>query len=287
MEAYLAEVLWIVILGFIIAFILSFAVGANDVANSFATSVGSGVLTFRQACYLATIFEIAGAILLGYKVSDTMRKGILDVDLFEGNEKQLMIGMLSALIGCAIWLLIATWFKVPVSTTHSIVGATVGFGMVAHGTKGLNVKSLITIAASWVVSPVMSGLISVALFMLINRFILKARQPFNAGIIALPFIYAITVFINVLSITLDGSKRERIQTINCFRHSFLFFLQCLKWITFLFGLCLQSQQPLQSLSDSQPSFSLLHGNEEKFWGQTLKQFQKNHQQWKKDLTEAS
>lgn len=206
MEAYLADVLWIVILGFIIAFVLSFAVGANDVANSFATSVGSGVLTFRQACYLASIFEIAGAVLLGYKVSDTMRKGILDVTLFEGNEQQLMYGMLSALIGCAIWLLLATWFKVPVSTTHSIVGATVGFGMVAHGTKGLNIKALSLIVSSWVVSPLMSGLISIALFMVINRFILKANRPFNAGLISLPFIYALTVFINVLSITLDGSK---------------------------------------------------------------------------------
>ena len=206
MEAYLVDVLWIVILGFFIAFILSFAVGANDVANSFATSVGSGVLTFRQACYLASVFEIAGAILLGYKVSDTMRKGILDVTMYEGNEKQLMLGMLSALIGCAIWLLIATWFKVPVSTTHSIVGATVGFGLVAHGTKGLNVKSLLKIVSSWVVSPISSGLLSIGIFMLISKFILKAKRPFKAGLVALPFIYAITVFINVLSITLDGSK---------------------------------------------------------------------------------
>lgn len=210
MEPYLSEVLWIVILGFILSFILAFGVGANDVANSFATSIGSGVLTFRQACYLASVFEIAGAILLGYKVSDTMRKGILDVEVYEGNERQLMFGMLSALAGCAIWLLVATYFKLPVSTTHSIVGATVGFGLVAHGTNGLNMTTLITIALSWVVSPVMSGLISVAVFMLINRFILKAAKPLNSGLIALPLIYGITIFINVLSITLDGSKCKKI-----------------------------------------------------------------------------
>lgn len=208
MEAYLSEVLWIVILGFILAFILAFGVGANDVANSFATSIGSGVLTFRQACYLASIFEIAGAILLGYKVSDTMRKGILDVNEYVGNEEQLMYGMLSALAGCAIWLLIATYFKLPVSTTHSIVGATVGFGLVANGTNGVKGWQLLTIALSWVVSPVMSGLISVALFMVINRFILKAQRPFKAGVTALPIIYALTIFINVLSITFDGSKRK-------------------------------------------------------------------------------
>lgn len=209
MEPYFSEVLWIVILGFILAFILAFGVGANDVANSFATSIGSGVLTFRQACYLASIFEIAGAILLGYKVSDTMRKGILEVDEYVGNEQQLMYGMLSALAGCAIWLLIATYFKLPVSTTHSIVGATVGFGLVANGTKGIQGSKLLTIALSWIVSPVMSGLISVALFMVIHRFILKAERPFKAGLRALPIIYALTIFINVMSITFDGSKRKQ------------------------------------------------------------------------------
>lgn len=206
MEPYLSEVLWIVILGFILAFILAFGVGANDVANSFATSIGSGVLTFKQACYLASFFEIAGSILLGYKVSDTIRKGILDVNIYDGNEKQLMLGMLAALIGCAIWLLVATYFKLPVSTTHSIVGATVGFGLVANGTKGIQYMQLITIVVSWVVSPLLSGLISVAIFWLIYRFILSANRPLRAGLIALPFIYAITIFINVLSITFDGSK---------------------------------------------------------------------------------
>lgn len=209
MEPYLSEVLWIVILGFILAFILAFGVGANDVANSFATSIGSGVLTFRQACYLASVFEVAGSILLGYKVSDTIRKGILDVNIYEENEPQLMMGMLAALIGCSIWLLIATYFKLPVSTTHSIVGATVGFGLVANGVKGIHYMTLVTIVVSWVVSPLLSGLVSVAIFWLIYRFILRANKPFKNGLIALPFIYGITIFINVLSITFDGSKCKK------------------------------------------------------------------------------
>lgn len=202
----MSDVLWMVILGFIFAFILAFGVGANDVANSFATSIGSGVLTFRQACYLASVFEVAGAVLLGYKVSDTIRRGILEVSDYKGNEQQLMYGMMAALIGCSIWLLTATYFKLPVSTTHSIVGATVGFGLVANGTQGLKWKTLSTIALSWVISPVMSGIISVLLFMVINWLILKARQPFRAGLIALPLIYGITIFINVLSIVWGGSK---------------------------------------------------------------------------------
>lgn len=209
MDPYLSEVVWIVVLGFIVAFIVAFGVGANDVANSFATSVGSGVLTFRQACYLASVFECAGAILIGYKVSDTIRKGILDIDVYEGNEEQLMLGMLAALIGSAVWLLIATYFKLPVSATHSVVGATVGFGLVAQGAKGLQYMQLVTIAASWVVSPLLSGAITVALYLIIHYSILKANQPFKAGLISLPLIYGVVIFINVLSITWDGSKREQ------------------------------------------------------------------------------
>lgn len=206
MEAYLAEVLWIVVLGFIIAFIVAFGVGANDVANSFATSVGSGVLTFRQACYLASVFECAGAILIGYKVSDTIRKGILDVSVFDGDERTLMLGMLSALIGSAVWLLVATYFKLPVSATHSVVGATVGFGLVAKGANGLQYMQLVTIAASWIVSPLLSGLITVGLYLLIHYFVLKANNPLKAGFISLPVVYCVVVFINVLSVTFDGSK---------------------------------------------------------------------------------
>lgn len=206
METYSSEVLWIVILGFIISFILAFAIGANDVANSFATSVGSGVLTIKQACYLGSVFEIAGAILLGYKVSDTIRKGIFDIDLYKGSEKELMLGMLSALAGCAIWLLIATYFKLPVSTTHSIVGSSVGFGLVARGFTSIKWKEIYVIFASWVISPIMAGIISVAIYMLIYKFILKANEPFKAGIRALPIIWGAVLLVNVLSITLDGSR---------------------------------------------------------------------------------
>lgn len=142
LSPYSLDVVWLVVLSFIIAFVLAVAVGANDVANSYGTSVGSGVLSFRQACILATIFETSGSVLLGYKVADTMRKGIIDVTLFEGNEKVLMMGMLSALIGSSIWLVIATFFAFPVSTTHSIVGSTIGFSLVVNGFKGLRADKL-------------------------------------------------------------------------------------------------------------------------------------------------
>lgn len=95
----LTEYMWLLIIGFIIAFILAFSVGANDVANSFGTAVGSGVVTLRQACILATVFETVGSVLLGAKVSETIRKGIIDVGMYNGSEHVLMAGSISSMFG--------------------------------------------------------------------------------------------------------------------------------------------------------------------------------------------
>ncbi|KAL7732381.1 hypothetical protein ACLKA6_004359 [Drosophila palustris] len=206
METYSPDLLWMVIIGFLIAFVLAFGIGANDVANSFGTSVGSGVLTIRQACVLATICEISGAVLIGYKVSDTMRKGILEVSLYEGSEDVLMLGCVSALASSAVWLLVATFLKLPISGTHSIVGSTIGFSLVARGMQGLKWSTLGTIVGSWFISPVMSGLVSILLFLAIRRFILRAKEPLKAGFRSLPIFYGATFFINVISVVLDGPK---------------------------------------------------------------------------------
>lgn len=206
MDPYSPELLWMIIVGFLIAFVLAFGIGANDVANSFGTSVGSGVLTIRQACVLATVCEISGAVLIGYKVSDTMRKGILEVGLYEGSEKELMMGCMSALASSAIWLLVATFLKLPISGTHSIVGSTIGFSLVARGTQGLKWSTLGTIVGSWFISPVMSGIVSISLFVLIRKFILRSSDPLKAGLASLPVFYGATFFINFISIILDGPK---------------------------------------------------------------------------------
>lgn len=206
MEPFSADILWLVILGFVIAFILAFGIGANDVANSFGTSVGSGVLTIRQACWLATICEVSGAVLIGYKVSDTMRKGILDVEMYKGTEQELMLGCLSALASSALWLLVATFFKLPISGTHSIVGSTIGFSLVARGMQGLKWSTLGTIVGSWFISPVLSGMMSVTLFWLIRKFILCAKNPLKAGLRSLPLFYGVTLAVNIFSIVHDGPK---------------------------------------------------------------------------------
>ncbi|XP_029161276.1 sodium-dependent phosphate transporter 2 [Nylanderia fulva] len=203
---YDESLIWIVVAGFIVAFILAFGIGANDVANSFGTSVGAGVLTIFQACVLATFFEIAGAVLIGYKVSDTMRKGILDVSLYEGHEKELMLGALSSLAGSGIWLLLATALRLPISGTHSIVGATVGFSLVCRGTAGVKWMALVNIAASWFASPILSGIVSFSIFWILRKYVLHSHEPFEQGLYVLPVVYGLTVAINIMSIALDGPK---------------------------------------------------------------------------------
>ncbi|XP_063156415.1 sodium-dependent phosphate transporter 2 isoform X2 [Candoia aspera] len=201
----LEEYLWMVIVGFIIAFILAFSVGANDVANSFGTAVGSGVVTLRQACILASIFETTGSVLLGAKVGETIRKGIIDVNLYDNSTGLLMAGEVSAMVGSAVWQLIASFLKLPISGTHCIVGSTIGFSLVAIGTRGVQWMELVKIVASWFISPLLSGMMSGALFLLIRFFILNKEDPVPNGLRVLPIFYAATITINVFSIMYTGA----------------------------------------------------------------------------------
>lgn len=201
----LESYLWMVIVGFIIAFVLAFSVGANDVANSFGTAVGSGVVTLKQACILASIFETLGSMLLGAKVGETIRKGIIDVSLYNDTVPVLMAGEVSAMVGSAVWQLIASFLKLPISGTHCIVGATIGFSMVAIGTKGVQWIQLVKIVSSWFISPLLSGLMSGLLFLLIRHFILNKDDPTPNGLRALPLFYASTIGINTFSILYTGA----------------------------------------------------------------------------------
>ncbi|KAM6389805.1 sodium-dependent phosphate transporter 1-like [Rhynochetos jubatus] len=197
--------LWMLVLGFIIAFVLAFSVGANDVANSFGTAVGSGVVTLRQACILASIFETVGSVLLGAKVSETIRKGLIDVNMYNSMQQLLMAGSISAMFGSAVWQLVASFLKLPISGTHCIVGATIGFSLVAKGQEGVKWSELLKIVLSWFISPLLSGIMSAILFFLVRRFILRKADPVPNGLRALPIFYACTVGINLFSIMYTGA----------------------------------------------------------------------------------
>ncbi|XP_076019678.1 sodium-dependent phosphate transporter 1-B-like [Genypterus blacodes] len=201
----LTEYMWLLIVGFIIAFVLAFSVGANDVANSFGTAVGSGVVTLRQACILATVFETVGSVLLGAKVSETIRKGIIDVDMYKGSEHVLMAGSVSAMFGSAVWQLAASFLRLPISGTHCIVGATIGFSLVAKGQQGVKWLELLRIVGSWFLSPLLSGIMSGIVFYFVRVFILQKKDSVPNGLKALPVFYAITMGINIFSIMFAGA----------------------------------------------------------------------------------
>ncbi|CAD5220632.1 unnamed protein product [Bursaphelenchus okinawaensis] len=200
------DTLWMIIVGFFVAFILAFAIGANDTANSFGTSVGSKVLTLQMAYILATIFETMGAVLLGYQVTDTIRKGVIDVSIYEGAEKELMLGQVSVLAACACWLLIATVFKLPVSTTHSIIGATIGYSVVLRGWAGIQYSQVFNIFASWFLSPALAGAISASLYVVLDHIILRKKDSFKRGLQALPIIYLICTCFNIFAVVYNGSS---------------------------------------------------------------------------------
>ena len=160
------------VLGF--GLFMAWGIGANDVANAMGTSVGSGALTLKQAIIIAAIFEFLGAFLAGGEVTSTIRKGIIDPAVFEAIPDKFVLGMLSALLAAATWLLIASHRGWPVSTTHSIVGAIVGFSAVVVSVDAVNWSKVGEISASWVVSPLLAGSIAWLLYKSVDALVLTA-----------------------------------------------------------------------------------------------------------------
>ena len=156
---------------------MAWAIGANDVANSMGTSVGSGAITVGGAIVIAGTFEFLGAFLAGGEVTSTIRKGIIDAEALEHDPDLLVVGMLSALLAAAAWLTVASRFGWPVSTTHSIVGAIIGFAVVAIGIEAVHWWDVATIAASWVVTPVIAGLIAFLLVLSVQWLIFDKDDP--------------------------------------------------------------------------------------------------------------
>ncbi len=194
------------IIGCLCGFFMAWGIGANDVANAMGTSVGSRALTITQAVLVACIFEFAGAYLAGGEVTSTIRKGIIEVGILENSPELLVYGMTSALLAAGIWLLIASYFGWPVSTTHSIVGAIVGFSAVGISVDAVNWGKVLSIVASWVVSPVMAGTISFLLFTSVRRLILQSDNPFMSAKRYVPFYMFLAGFTVSMVTFLKGLK---------------------------------------------------------------------------------
>ena len=188
---------------------MAWGIGANDVANAMATSVGSKALTIKQAILVAAIFEFAGAVLAGGEVTSTIRKGIVDADLLSGREdgaELLVYGMLAALLAAGTWLLIASKNGWPVSTTHSIVGAIVGFAAVGIGVDAVQWGKVGTIVMSWVVSPLTAGFIAYLIYRSVQRLILSQEDPLAKAKRYVPVYMFLAAFTITLVTILKGLK---------------------------------------------------------------------------------
>ncbi|KAI9680627.1 MAG: hypothetical protein M1817_004067 [Caeruleum heppii] len=198
---------YIFAIGMIFAFLDAWNIGANDVANSFATSVSSRSLTLKQAMMIATVTEFAGAVLVGSRVADTIRSKILSVKAFEKEPSVLMLGMTCALVGSSLYLTLATKIGLPVSTTHSIIGAVIGVGIATLGADGVvwGWNGVSQVFAAWVIAPGIAGAFAAILFLVTKYGVLKRKNPFRAGLVAIPIYFALTTGILTMLIVWKGA----------------------------------------------------------------------------------
>ena len=189
---------------------MAWNIGANDVANAMGTSVGSKALTLAQAIAIAGILEFLGATLVGAYVTDTVRKGIVDPALFAQDPRLFAMGMTAALTGAAVWLNVATLVGWPVSTTHAIVGAVAGFGILTGGLDAINWGTLGKVVASWVVSPAMGGLMSWGLYTLVRNKISTNVSPGLASWRAFPLLVGSMLSVLSLVMMFKGLKNLKL-----------------------------------------------------------------------------
>ncbi|MES9966157.1 MAG: inorganic phosphate transporter [Sedimenticola sp.] len=190
---------------------MSWGIGANDVANAMGTPVGSGAITVKQAIIIAAVFEFAGAFIAGGSVTKTIRKGIIDPSSIAGSPELLVYGMLAALLAAAIWLMVASTRGWPVSTTHSIIGAIVGFAMVGIGMDAVNWGKIGSIVASWIVSPVVGGVIALLLMISIRKLILNTDNPFDKAKVWAPVYVFLVGWIVSLVTLFKGLKHLKLE----------------------------------------------------------------------------
>lgn len=185
-------------------FYTAWNIGANDVANAMGTSVGSGALTLKRAVIVAAILEFSGAFFFGSHVSKTMQSGIINAELFASDPRTLVYGMLAALASAGIWLQCASYFGWPVSTTHTIVGAIVGFGAIVGGFEAINWEQVGFIVSSWILSPLLGGALGYYIFNLIRKKIFYALNPVEATRQYTPFLVFIVTSVLAFILVFEG-----------------------------------------------------------------------------------
>lgn len=196
----------ILVLAVIFGFYMTWNIGANDVANAMGTSVGSKALTLRKAVFIAAILEFSGAFFVGSNVSETIQKGIIDPNIFNHEPMVLVYGMLSALLATSLWLQLASYYGWPVSTTHSIIGSLLGFGLIYGGMHAVHWDELLSIIISWVLSPLLGAALAFLVFSLIQRKILYSPLPIKAAKRIAPWFFFVLFAILTLSLVYDGLK---------------------------------------------------------------------------------
>ena len=208
--------LWIVIIGGAFAFFAAAGIGANDTANAFSTSIGSKSLTIKQAVVLASIFETSGAILMGSRVSETIRKGIADYECFIDDSQALMYGCMWVVFSVGLWLFLASYYEMPVSTTHSCVGGMIGMTMLAGGMDCViwyketddfpYVGGVSGIVLSWFLSPIFSAIVAGFIFFMTRLTVLRRENSFNKSYVLLPILVGMTLLLNSFFIIYKGGK---------------------------------------------------------------------------------
>ncbi len=192
----------LVFLALLLGFYMAWNIGANDVANSMATAVGAKAITPRQAVLIAGFLEAAGAIFVGSHVADTVKKGIVDPAYFSADPNIFILGSIASILAASLWVTLATWKEMPISTTHSIIGALVGFGLVASGPGVVAWGKLGQVVLSWIISPLMGAFLAYLIFRVIIRSIFNSENPDRAAKNASPFLLFATFFIIFLSLFL-------------------------------------------------------------------------------------
>ncbi|OOF49006.1 phosphate permease [Rodentibacter trehalosifermentans] len=197
---------WLVLITAVFGFFMAFGIGANDVSNSMGTSVGSGTITAKQAIIIALIFESAGAYLAGGEVTETIKSGVIDPMQFVNTPEILALGMISALFASGVWLFIATKMGWPVSGTHTIIGAIIGFACVTIGPGSVDWSTIGSIVGSWFVTPVVAGILAYAIFASTQKLIFDTDQPLKNAQKYGPYYMGVTIFVLCIVTMTKGLK---------------------------------------------------------------------------------